>query len=219
MMEMLEPRLLMIATYTFKDAVLTVLGTSRRDEIIVNMSATPTPQVSVRDERGTVFITDSTDPSSFPGRIILKGGGGHDRLWVGESSSEILGVTVMGGNGNDDIELFGQNGFPARVWGNAGNDKIVMTGGLINPDGTHSSIWTYPVVVRGGADNDIIEHRSVYELKGARLFGDAGNDRVIGGAAADKLFGGPGNDTLIGGGGNDQLIGGPGKDTVKKSEK
>lgn len=46
------------------------------------------------------------------------------------------------------------------------------------------------------------------------VFGNDGNDRLIGGNAADKLYGGTGDDRLIGAGGNDTLDGGPGLDTL-----
>lgn len=41
----------------------------------------------------------------------------------------------------------------------------------------------------------------------------AGNDAVIGSAAADRILAGTGNDTLAGGAGDDTLIGGEGSDT------
>jgi Ca2+-binding RTX toxin-like protein len=48
------------------------------------------------------------------------------------------------------------------------------------------------------------------------LFGDAGNDRLVGGSDADVIIGGSGNDSMHGGGGNDIFcFGGDwGQDTV-----
>jgi hypothetical protein len=47
------------------------------------------------------------------------------------------------------------------------------------------------------------------------MYGFGGNDKLIGGAAADFLFGGDGNDTLVGGAGNDTLTGGSGADQFR----
>lgn len=46
------------------------------------------------------------------------------------------------------------------------------------------------------------------------LFGDDGDDTVLGGAEADTLSGGAGNDQLTGGAGNDRLDGGTGADSM-----
>ncbi|MFZ2725088.1 MAG: calcium-binding protein [Methylococcaceae bacterium] len=55
------------------------------------------------------------------------------------------------------------------------------------------------------------------------IFGENGNDSIVGGASQDQLYGGNGNDTIDGGGcndylfgetGNDQLLGGSGMDTL-----
>ena len=48
----------------------------------------------------------------------------------------------------------------------------------------------------------------------ATIRGGPGNDRLIGGGAADKIVGGPGNDVLIGRGGDDWIFGGPGEDRL-----
>ncbi len=49
------------------------------------------------------------------------------------------------------------------------------------------------------------------------MYGNGGNDTLIGGPLNDSLFGGSGDDTLIGGPGNDLLNGGAGEDTVDYS--
>ncbi len=46
------------------------------------------------------------------------------------------------------------------------------------------------------------------------IYGNAGNDTLIGGRLGDRIFGGVGNDYLSGGDGNDTLSGGAGNDTL-----
>src|SRR5439155_10657911 len=49
----------------------------------------------------------------------------------------------------------------------------------------------------------------------AHLFGDTGNDTLIGGSAADLIVGGPGNDFVDGNQGNDIVYLGEGDDTFQ----
>ncbi|MCA9260802.1 MAG: hypothetical protein KDA61_16425, partial [Planctomycetales bacterium] len=64
----------------------------------------------------------------------------------------------------------------------------------------------------GGDGNDAFENHS--DLPSA-AWGDAGSDRLLGGAAVDEFFGGDGDDTLEGRGGNDKLNGGAGSDSYR----
>lgn len=66
------------------------------------------------------------------------------------------------------------------------------------------------ISVRGG--NDIV--RLHEGLPRATVFGDAGDDKLVGGTAAETLRGGPGGDTLLGGGGADLLMGEAGNDQL-----
>lgn len=72
-------------------------------------------------------------------------------------------------------------------------------------------------IVKGGEGNDSI----VADGKSPRLFGNAGDDQIVGADNAENFRGGIGNDTLIANGGDDvlvgeagtdQLTGGPGRD-------
>ncbi|NOT02310.1 MAG: LEPR-XLL domain-containing protein, partial [Phycisphaerales bacterium] len=81
----------------------------------------------------------------------------------------------------------------------AGNDSIVVAGGL-----------EIPVEVHGGAGNDTLT-----ASKGAVVFyGDAGNDKLTGGRANDMLFGGEGADIINAGTGDDHVEGGEGNDMI-----
>jgi streptogramin lyase/Ca2+-binding RTX toxin-like protein len=69
------------------------------------------------------------------------------------------------------------------------------------------------IVVFGLEGNDkIIVNASLRQS--ATLFGDEGNDQLVGGRGSDQLDGGAGNDVLVGGLGNDLLLGGDGNDTL-----
>lgn len=84
---------------------------------------------------------------------------------------------------------------------------------LIN--GRSYGVFQFPgaIIGFGQAGNDnfqvagSIKHNTI-------LFGDAGNDRLKGGAGNNVLVGGAGNDKLIGGRNNDILIGGAGRDRL-----
>ncbi len=73
--------------------------------------------------------------------------------------------------------------------------------------------FTGNIIGFGQAGNDnfqvagSIQHNTI-------LFGEAGNDRLKGGAGNNVLVGGDGNDLLIGGRNNDILIGGAGRDRL-----
>ncbi len=70
------------------------------------------------------------------------------------------------------------------------------------------------VEIRGGEGDDVV----VGGFLGDALFGDAGNDLILGGTQAtdgdDQLFGGAGRDTLFGNIGADTLDGGAGEDLL-----
>ena len=72
------------------------------------------------------------------------------------------------------------------------------------------------ISVQGGDGNDVIWANN----DGNWLFGDAGDDRIVGGNNVDVIVGGAGNDILHGGGGNDIFCfsGSWGNDTVEQLE-
>ena len=52
-------------------------------------------------------------------------------------------------------------------------------------------------------------------LKGKEVFGEAGNDTMIGLGASDKIYGGKGSDLIWGGAGDDTIVGGAAGDGDK----
>ena len=95
------------------------------------------------------------------------------------------------------------------VPGTAGNDTIgfIPGGGqgntvkvIIDRVAPGSFSPTGRLIAHGGAGNDNIQVARGLSLS-AWLYGEAGDDRLIGGGGNDVLIGGAGDDLLIGGGG------------------
>jgi Ca2+-binding RTX toxin-like protein len=115
------------------------------------------------------------------------GGAGDDTLYTNTNTFS----TAYGGDGNDTIYAHG------TIYGDAGNDTIYIQQSY------------YPGQVRGGTGND-----TIYAASGgsSAVFGEDGEDILIGGVNADTMDGGIGNDRLVGGGGLNVLTGGAGND-------
>ncbi len=101
--------------------------------------------------------------------------------------------TILGGDGNDDIQ---GNGGDDLLVGDAGNDTIY--------GGTGDDIGY------GGDGNDWMEGGSGVDT----LYGGAGSDFIAGGEGAGFLYGGDGNDAIYGWDDADVLQGGAGDDTL-----
>jgi Ca2+-binding RTX toxin-like protein len=81
-------------------------------------------------------------------------------------------IIIVGGDGNDDIQIAGSISNPAWLYGDAGDDKLNAGGG--------NSLMI------GGDGSD-------------QLTGGSGRDVIIGGKGADKLVGNAGDDLLVAG--------------------
>jgi len=93
----------------------------------------------------------------YPKRFVIRGGGGGDHLTVSGKRADAR-VIVRGGLGNDKILLSSVNGFPARIYGNQGNDTIRILGNRAPDYHVFStSQWGYLLTVHGNAGNDIFE--------------------------------------------------------------
>lgn len=94
-----------------------------------------------------------------------------------------VGISILGGSGNDVITMGAGVSVPTTLDGGAGEDTI--NGGAGRD------------LIFGGSDSDV-------------LLGNGNRDRIDGGAGSDTLSGGTKNDTLIGGLGGDFLVGSAG---------
>lgn len=95
-------------------------------------------------------------------------------------------------------------------------DIDFFTGESIFVDRRQTMRYEFPsegftdVVIRGLGGNDRIVVNA--DMPSCTIFGDEGNDTIIGGDGDDTIFGNAGNDQLIGGNGDDRLDGGYGRD-------
>jgi uncharacterized repeat protein (TIGR01451 family)/CSLREA domain-containing protein len=109
-------------------------------------------------------------------------------------------LQVIGTDGDDKIRFVLQ--------GNNGEVKVLINGvsqGIYKPTGR--------IIAYGLGGDDDIEVAGSIEIA-AHLQGDAGNDRLKGGAGPSVLCGGDGDDLLIGGSGRSILIGDRGADRM-----
>jgi cysteinyl-tRNA synthetase len=122
-----------------------------------------------------------------------------------------VGGTIRGGTGSSDNAIFASLGsLSINNHGMIAGDIVSDTGTAVENDTVFNSGKIAGKVLLGNG-NDAFTGTG--GTSGA-VFGDGGNDRLVGGSAADKLNGGFGSDRLIGAAGNDKLDGGSGSDTL-----
>jgi Ca2+-binding RTX toxin-like protein len=151
--------------------------------------------INMGRDNGTFSIAAIRGNDESSDSITVNGGAGNDTINVGSVASPILiGVTLNGGDGNDNLG------------GGNGND-------VINGDNGEDTL-------RGGGGNDIIRggvgrDRIMGEAGNDTLNGDQGDDVLEGNSGDDSLVGGVGNDTLNGGDGIDDILGNEGSDLIQ----
>lgn len=161
------------------------------------------------------------------GKDYIKGEDGDDTIYGGGSAQDYL----SGGAGDDYIDgdgkLYGGDGNDTiyadhfkSVYGGAGNDYI-----LITYKGYDSSSS-----VQGGAGNDMIvggqyadklygalnndSSENIYDGANDSIYGNGGDDLIVGEAGNDTLHGGDGDDVIRGGLDHDKLYGNDGNDEL-----
>ena len=131
-----------------------------------------------------------------PGRDDLKGGAGTDDTV--EYSTKAAVTVSLDGRAND--------GMPGeRDWVHADVESASITRGTVVGNARDNSLSVVgPGVARGGGAAD-----SLSGGRGARLYGETGNDKISSTLAV--AYGGPGNDEIAGDG---VAYGGPGNDSL-----
>lgn len=117
---------------------------------------------------------------------VLSGGLGND--YVFDQGGAVESNTLLGGGGNDLLELSAGSG-AGTFDGGAGNDVIIA--------GTSGES-----TINGGDDNDVIIGGDAYDI----IKGEAGADNIEAGAGGDLITGGAGSDYMRGGSGADDYI-------------
>ncbi len=148
----------------------------------------------------TVFGGQGNDTLNYAAdgsAVLLSGNLGNDSVMGGSGPDTLLGGegsdTIAGGAGSD------------LIYGNQGADSIVAAG-----SGGATTLGQDTVF--GGQGDDTVDYSR--NTNGSIIYGNLGNDSLLGGSGADVLYGGQGNDVLVGGDGTDTLVGGLGADTL-----
>lgn len=141
--------------------------------------------------------TSATLDSS--GQLVVIGTSGEDQITISQDE------TTAGAPLKNLIVSF--NG----VWEyfDASTVKSVVVDSGDGDDSVDVSV-NLPTTINGGNGDDDLTGPDT----GALLNGEAGNDRLAGGAGSDTLLGGGGNDSLTGGDGADLIDGEGGNDTI-----
>jgi ELWxxDGT repeat protein len=111
-----------------------------------------------------------------------------------------------------------------EVYGTNGNDTISLTssGGVtyvrINGKSSSFNNADFASIYVGGLKGDDRIELDHSVTQDAKVFGDYGNDTLIGGSGNDWIYGARGNDLLFGGAGTDTIQGGDGWNTLVTSE-
>ncbi len=125
-----------------------------------------------------------------PGHDTLRGTAGPDVIAGLQGNDIIRGLggndIICAGKGNDQV--YGGKGFDI-IYGAQGNDALYAANGS--------------------------EAAEQVDVRGARMFGGAGDDTIYGSNKWDRMQGGPGKDSLYGFDGRDWMRGGPDPDRIE----
>src|SRR4051795_8074924 len=166
-------------TATFNNGVLTVLGDSAPNAIVVSRDAAGRILVN----GGAIAVIGGTPTVANTTRVQVFGLGGNDVLTLSEANGALPAANLFGGADND--VLTGGSGND-QLFGQAGNDTLLGKGGAD--------------LLFGGADNDTLTGGDGDD----QAFGQSGDDRMIWnpGDDTDVDEGGDGVDTVEVNGGN-----------------
>ncbi|WP_394727486.1 calcium-binding protein [Altererythrobacter sp. GH1-8] len=179
-------------TGAISDSLSTVTGFERLR--LTNGTDEGTAAITLSDISGftSIYAESAVDMTFLSGDITGAEIGGS----VGGSIFIADGVTVAS-------YFYGAPGWPVNT-------------GLTAPNFTNSTVLTNEGAITGGVifyDGDDL-YDGINGSVGGAVRGNAGNDTLIGGVAADEFHGDAGADTLRGNGGDDLLFGGAGTDTA-----
>ena len=164
--------------------------------------------VFLGDQNDSLVATSATDPvtaNGGPGNDLLQGATGVANSLAGEEGSDTLiggnaGDFLSGGPGSDGDVLAGGDGTDTVV--ETANVDFVLTNTTLTGLGSDGLVEIEQAILTGGAGDNTL-NASAFTLGPVILKGGAGNDILLGGSANDVLSGDLGNDTLNGNGGVD----------------
>jgi Ca2+-binding RTX toxin-like protein len=166
-------------TASFSSGVLSVLGDSNANSIVVSRDAAGRILVN----GGAVAVIGGTPTVANTAKIQVFGQGGNDVITLSEVNGALPAANLFGGTGNDT--LTGGSGAD-QLFGQAGNDTHLGKGGAD--------------LLFGGSENDTLTGGDADD----QVFGQSGNDRMIWnpGDDTDLNEGGTEVDTVEVNGGN-----------------
>jgi Ca2+-binding RTX toxin-like protein len=139
------------------------------------------------------------------GNDTINGGAGADQLfgengddWLIADSADVTSGSVIGGSGNDTLEINGTTGISLNVV-IAGIESAL--GSDSGNDSLNAGTATVAMILDGRGGNDTLNGGTV-------------NDSILGGSGNDVLYGRAGNDTIDGGAGADYILGYEGDDVL-----
>jgi Ca2+-binding RTX toxin-like protein len=217
---------------------------NERSDITVNVNGTS--KTYNTDQVDNVFVAGLGGNDRFEGRyddvydeswlyVEFAGGDGNDVAVCGSNTD-----AVLGGAGNDRVEVIGGPFFDGLPWFEGGSGRDLIQGNASFRDSIDlfnlPDVEDVTVHTTGRIDGNDLANRITILVEGnasggggndtliggtgeAWLFGDAGNDLLDGRkalATADDLWfdGGTGNDTLYGGAARGELFGDAGHDLI-----
>jgi Ca2+-binding RTX toxin-like protein len=205
-------------SWSFKDLTGQVAVGGGPISSVSSMGEDGSGNLYIVDYGGKVFRLDLRSGSGPDPRAdaadVLKGGGGHDRIYGGGGND-----SLYGGSGNDYLRggpgsdlLSGGSGFDYADYrdspGRVAVDLLKRTQAGSDASGDRFSsiqgVW-------GSAFNDVLKGSTGHNT----LRGGAGNDSLSGNAGDDRLYGDAGRDTLLGSTGKDWLSGGSEADVFR----
>jgi Ca2+-binding RTX toxin-like protein len=177
------------------------------DAVVVQqpVAEAPAPQVPV-SEPVKAPVPEAAPAPSEPVIKVVNGTAGNDTLKAGKTGD----FHLIGGDGKD---IFTGGAGSTRMEGGAGDDiynvNSVRDIVIETADGGNDTVYT-------SIDYTLPDHVETLRVTqgGLTVWGNALDNRMVGGDGADTMFGGDGNDSLQGMGGNDVLHGGAGDDNL-----
>ena len=171
--------------------------------------------ISAGDGDDSVFMDGRSGTGHFSLKnapsTLVTGERGSDRLVGGPGDDSLLGRVgkdwLVGRRGRDALE--GSLGSDELIGGLDKDYRILGGGGRDLIEGGPGNEYH----LEGGDGSDVIKAGSDRD----RVYGQAGDDRLLGQGSMDSLFGGEGDDHVIAGKGRDEVRGEPGDDHLEGS--
>jgi PKD repeat protein len=231
-------------TLTVSDEDGGAASTTAADIAVANVAPSVSLSGDATGVRGQSrsFTATFTDPGADTWDAVVSFGDGTSQTFtnVGKtftfghvytaSGTYVVNVTVSdddGGAGSANngagilIKAVEIQGGDLVVGGTSGNDTIsfnkMSSGIIVSVNGAMLGTFAVPasgrLIAYGQAGDDTMQGTPLTTLP-MELYGDAGNDRLVGGAGPSLLVGGDGNDNITGGSGRSVQVGGAGADTL-----